>query len=106
MFAGIPRIMQAMFEGIVDTLEGGAPVLSRAVTAAVPEGILGGPLADIQKRFPRRRDRQLSLQSRWPAGASLVARGTERPRLEEAAAAIRRMVRDLGVETHRRAILA
>lgn len=98
VFAGIPRIMQAMFEGIVDTLEGGAPVLSKAVTALAPEGVLGGPLADIQKRFPDVEIGSYPFHRDGLAGASLVMRGTDPVRLELAAAEVRRMVSDLGVE--------
>jgi len=98
VFAGIPRIMQAMFEGIVDSLEGGAPVLSKAVTAGLPEGILGGPLADIQKRFPDVEIGSYPFNRDGLAGASLVMRGTDLARLEETAAAVRQMIRDLGVE--------
>ncbi|WP_316977826.1 competence/damage-inducible protein A [Shumkonia mesophila] len=98
VFAGIPRIMQAMFEVIVDTLEGGAPVLSKAVTARLPEGILGGPLADIQKRFPDVEIGSYPFSRDGMHGASLVMRGTDAARLEETAAAIRQMVRDLGCE--------
>lgn len=98
VFAGIPRIMQAMFEGIVDTLKGGAPVLSKAVTARLPEGILGGPLADVQKRFPDVEIGSYPFNRDGIHGASLVARGIEPARLEEAAAALRQMVRDLGSE--------
>jgi len=98
VLAGIPRIMQAMFEGVVDTLEGGAPVLSKAVTALVPEGILGGPLAEVQKRFPDVEIGSYPFHRDGLAGASLVMRGADPARLELAAAEVRRMVRDLGSE--------
>src|SRR5260221_202527 len=40
VMAGVPRIMQAMFDGIKRRLIGGAPVLSRTVTSGLPEGVL------------------------------------------------------------------
>ena len=98
VFAGIPRIMQAMFEGIVDTLTGGPPVLSKAITARLPEGILGGPLADVQKRFPDVEIGSYPFNKDGLAGSSLVARGIDPARLEETAAAIRKMISELGVE--------
>lgn len=99
VFAGIPRIMQAMFEGIADTLTGGAPTLSQAITARIPEGILGDPLAAVQARFndveigsyPFKKDGGVF-------GASLILRCQDAARLEQAAEAVRRMIRDLGAE--------
>jgi len=98
VFAGIPRIMQAMFDGIADTLEGGAPLLSVAVTAPVPEGILGGPLAELQKRFFDVEIGSYPFARDGVHGASLIARGTDAARLEETAQALRQMVRALGAE--------
>lgn len=98
VFAGIPRIMQAMFEAIAEKLEGGVPVLSRAVTAPVPEGILGGPLSEIQARFADVEIGSYPFKKDGVHGASLVMRGRDAARLEEVAKAVRDMVRDLGAE--------
>ena len=99
VFAGIPRIMQAMFEGIVDTLKSGAPLLSQAVTAPIPEGILGGPLAELQKRFADVEIGSYPFKTEdGSGGASLVLRGTDAARLEATAQAVRQMVRDMGAE--------
>ncbi|MBL6947027.1 MAG: competence/damage-inducible protein A [Rhodospirillales bacterium] len=99
VFAGIPRIMQAMFEGIAGQLIGGAPTLSKAITARVPEGILGGPLARVQERhadveigsYPFKKDGGVF-------GASLILRSSDAKKLDEAAEAVREMVRGLGAE--------
>jgi len=99
VFAGIPRIMQAMFEGIVDILEGGAPTLSTAITARIPEGILGGPLAAVQARFA---DVEIGSypfkKGNGIFGASLILRSSDAAELDQAADAVRRMIRDLGAE--------
>ena len=99
VFAGIPRIMQAMFEGIADTLAGGAPTLSQAITARIPEGILGGPLAAVQARFA-----DVEIGS-YPFnkgdgifGASLILRSSDAGKLGQAADAVRQMIRELGAE--------
>jgi molybdenum cofactor synthesis domain-containing protein len=99
VFAGIPRIMQAMFEGIVDTLKGGAPILSQAVRAPIPEGVFGDALAAIQKRFADVEIGSYPYKTAEGGGAaSLVLRGTDAARLEEAAVVVRQMIRDLGAE--------
>lgn len=52
VMAGVPRIAQAMLDTVKDTLRGGAPVHSRAVTAYIKEGDIAEPLGAIQERFP------------------------------------------------------
>jgi molybdenum cofactor synthesis domain-containing protein len=85
-FAGIPKIMQAMFESMKHRLVGGAPVISRTVRTNLPEGIIAEPLGALQKRFddldigsyPGFRNGQVSV--------SLVLRGTDDARLVAASA--------------------
>jgi molybdenum cofactor synthesis domain-containing protein len=53
VFAGVPRIMQAMFESLAPELVGGPPIVARAVHArALPEGVIAEGLAAIQARHP------------------------------------------------------
>jgi len=49
---GVPRIMQAIFDGLKHTLAGGRPMMSRTVTAFVAESSAAQELAAIQERFP------------------------------------------------------
>ena len=96
VFAGIPRILQAMFNGIAPTLTGGAPLQTRAVSCAVGEGDLSAGLGAIQADFP-----DLSLGS-YPFvrggrfGSSVVIRGTDTARLDAARDAVHAMVIALG----------
>lgn len=93
---GVPVIMQAMFEGIVDRLAGGAPMLTENVTTNLLEGTMAGDLAAIQERFP-----QISIGS-YPyfrhgsLGVNLVLRGTDADGLGAARAAIVDMIAALG----------
>ena len=53
VMAGVPRIMQSMFDALAPSLTGGVPVVSRAVHAiGVFEGNIAAGLEAIQKRFP------------------------------------------------------
>lgn len=53
VMAGVPRIMQSMFEALAPSLTGGVPVVSRAVHAiGVFEGNIAAGLEAIQKRYP------------------------------------------------------
>ena len=98
VMAGVPKIMQAMFDGFKHRLTGGETVLSETVTAFVTEGVVAGKLAAVQARH-----RQVEIGS-YPfvrdgkRGVCLVLRHTDVERIEKAAADVRAMLGDLGVE--------
>lgn len=52
VMAGVPSIFQAMLDNVVPTLKTGAKMLSATVYCPYGEGMIGGPLGDIQKRHP------------------------------------------------------
>jgi molybdenum cofactor synthesis domain-containing protein len=86
VLAGVPRIMQAMFEALAPGLKGGPPVVSAAVHAnGLMEGRIAEGLADIQARYP-----DLDLGS-YPyyrtggGGVAVVAKGTDADAVKAAA---------------------
>lgn len=84
VMAGVPHIMQAMFDSIVPTLIGGKPMLSRSVTAELAESVIAQGLEEIQNRYM-----MLSIGS-YPKymngrfGTALVLRGTDEDILAKA----------------------
>ena len=96
VMAGVPRIMQAMFDGIRHSLAGGATMLSRAVTAEIPEGKIAAELGALQERY-----RELDIGS-YPffrhgkVGTSIVLRGIKADRLDAATDELKAIMRDLG----------
>lgn len=52
VMAGIPAIAQAMFEGVVERLVGGQPLISKSLTVDLPEGALAKGLGALQRRYP------------------------------------------------------
>jgi molybdenum cofactor synthesis domain-containing protein len=83
-FAGIPSIMQGMFQAMKHRLVGGAPVVSRTVRTNLPEGIIAEPLGALQKRFE---DLDIGSYPGFRNGkvsVSLVLRGTDDARLAAA----------------------
>jgi molybdenum cofactor synthesis domain-containing protein len=50
VMAGVPKIMQAMFESLRERLVGGEPLLSRSIACHLPEGMLAQGLGEIQAR--------------------------------------------------------
>jgi molybdopterin-biosynthesis enzyme MoeA-like protein len=97
-FAGIPSVMQGMFQSMKHRLVGGDPVVSRTVRTNLPEGIIAEPLGALQKRFE-----DLDIGS-YPAfrngrpSVSLVLRGTDDARLAAAAAQLIETIRTMNGE--------
>jgi molybdopterin-biosynthesis enzyme MoeA-like protein len=96
IMAGIPRVMQAMFDAVKPTLEGGPPVLSQTVSCELAEGVLAKGFGEIQGRFPDLDLGSYPWYRRGQYGVSLVARGRDPARLEACKAEIATLVRGLG----------
>ena len=98
VLAGIPRIMQAMFDSIKHTLNGGKPVVSVHVSTNLPEGTIAEGLTEIQSRYS---DVDIGSYPLYRSGGfftTLVMRGTEPARNEAAAAEVRALIKRLGGE--------
>jgi len=96
VMAGIPRVMHVMLEGALPLLEGGRPVLSRSVGVHMPEGRFGTALGALQGQFPDIGIGSYPFLREGRYGASLVMRGTDRARVDAAAAAVHAMLAELG----------
>ena len=96
VLAGIPRVMQAMFDGIKGSLRGGPPVLSRTLVCAIPEGLLAKGLGDIQNAYPDLDIGSYPFTRRGTFGVALVVRGREAARLDRCRDAIADLIRGLG----------
>lgn len=83
VMAGVPCIMQAMFDGIKDTLKGGAPILSASVSVLLSEGVIAEGLTRIQSDFPDVEIGSYPFIKNNRLGTSLVSRHTEVSRLEQ-----------------------
>ena len=99
VFAGVPAIMQAMFEEIAHELEGGPPAASVTVSCFLGEGTVAERLREIQERwrsaveigsYPFYREKRY--------GTSIVFRSRDPGALDAAAASFRAIVRELGEE--------
>ena len=98
VLAGVPSIMQAMFEGLKHRLVGGAPVLSRTVSAFLPEGAIADGLGALQDRYPTLEIGSYPFFRQGKFGTSLVLRGTEPATLATAAGELRDLIRSLDAE--------
>jgi molybdenum cofactor synthesis domain-containing protein len=93
VMAGVPKIMQAMFEALTPRLETGPRMLSRSVEAGLKEGDIGTPLGAIQRDFP---DVTIgsypSFDERTGFATTLVLRSRDAARLAAAQNAVQTML--------------
>jgi molybdenum cofactor synthesis domain-containing protein len=99
VMAGVPRIMQSMFDSLAPTLAGGKPVLSRAVHATgVFEGKIAAGLSAIQDSFPALDLGSYPYYRPTGNGVAIVARGTDEAAIEAAIADATALIAAQGVE--------
>ncbi len=85
VLAGVPKIMQAMLDNIIPTLEGGAKMLSRSITVFLPEGELAGPLGELQVRHAGLEIGSYPFFGTRGPGSTIVFRGTDHQEIDQAA---------------------
>jgi len=95
---GVPKIMQAMFDGLKARLTGGRQMVSKAVIAYIPEGVIAAPLEAVQKAYPATEIGSYPFFRLGRVGTSLVVRGVDQEKVNAAAEAIRGIIRGLGGE--------
>ncbi|MDJ0895051.1 MAG: molybdopterin-binding protein [Alphaproteobacteria bacterium] len=96
VMAGVPRIMQAMFDGIKHTLTGGAKVLSRTVHCDLGEGNVAAGLGEIQARHAGVEIGSYPYFRSGRFGTNLVLRSQNESALDSAADDVVALVRALG----------
>ncbi len=96
VMAGIPSVMQGMFDSIKHDLKGGRPMLSRTVTCHLPEGVIAKGLGEIQARYPDLDIGSYPFYRRGEFGTSLVLRGRDAERLAAGTEEVVALVRELG----------
>lgn len=97
VMAGVPAIFQAMLDNVVPTLKSGQKMLSRMIHCPFGEGVIGGPLGDIQKANP---DTIIGSYPKYQDGTfwtELVVRGRDQAKIDTAASAIEAMLAGLTV---------
>lgn len=98
VMAGVPSIMQAMFDGLRQALKGGAPLLSRTVDGDLAEGLMAERLAAIQRAHPEVEIGSYPRMRQGKASAAIVLRSVDQAPLGRAVEAVKAMMRDLGGE--------
>ena len=97
VMAGVPKIMQAMMENILPTLQGGEKLSSITVTAQVPEGSIAEAMEKLQGQYP---DISIGLYPFYGAdgaGVSVVARGTDEAALAVVEQSVQALFTQMGI---------
>ena len=92
---GVPIIMQAMFEGIIDRLTGGAPMLSDNVVTNLGESALAEDLSKLQEDFPDVSIGSYPYFKKGKLGVNLVLRSRDAERLAQVSEKLRSMIKNL-----------
>lgn len=96
VMAGVPAIFQAMLDTVVPTLKTGRKLLSATIHCPFGEGVIGGPLAEIQTAHP---DTIIGSYPKYLDGGfwtELVVRARSQEALDAAVGAVQAMVDSLG----------
>lgn len=96
IFAGVPRIMQAMFDAVKHTLTGGKPVETRSVSCNLAESIVADGLAEIQSRYLDISIGSYPKYQNGRFGTALVLRGIDDEALSKATQEVAHLVISLG----------
>jgi molybdopterin-biosynthesis enzyme MoeA-like protein len=99
VMAGVPRIMQSMFNALAPQLPGGKPVISSAVHArALLEGRIAEPLGAIQARYPDIDLGSYPYYRETGNGVAIVAKGTDPAKANAVIAEVTALIAALGLE--------
>ena len=77
VMAGVPKIFQAMLEGVLATIQGGAPLVSKTLRVDRGEGDIAGPLGELAGRNPDLSVGSYPFQRDGAFGVNVVVRGTD-----------------------------
>lgn len=104
VMAGVPKIMQAMFDSILPALQRGPVIDSVSVLCDLGEGTIAAPLRELQSRFPLvdlgsypgKMPGDLSSQQQKKFSVTLVARSSDQDELVKVEQALIELVANAG----------
>lgn len=84
VLAGVPSIFEAMLQGLLPRITGGAPLMSETLMVMRPEGDIAGPFSELAGRYPDLSMGSYPFIREGALGTQLVVRGSNRARLDAA----------------------
>ena len=98
VLAGVPRIMQAMYEALKDRLISGKPIKSRTIIAFIGEGTLAKGLGNVQNIHSKTEIGSYPFIRDGMLGTALVLRSKDQKALDKATLAVTDLVSSFDVE--------
>jgi len=99
VMAGVPRIMQAMYDALEPSLPAGTPIAMRTVYGmGLMEGAIAAGLSAIQDRFANVDLGSYPFRKEKTGGVAIVAKGTDPALLESAIAEASQLIAAQGIE--------
>jgi molybdenum cofactor synthesis domain-containing protein len=99
VMAGVPRIMQAMYDALEPSLPAGTPIAMRTVYGmGLMEGAIAAGLSAIQDRFANVDLGSYPFRKDKTGGVAIVAKGTDPAFLESAIAEASQLIAAQGIE--------
>ena len=96
VLAGVPIIMEAMFDGIIDRLTGGDPILTASIATNIGESMLAQGLGELQNNYPAISIGSYPYFKHGKLGVNIVMRSTDATSLKKLTEEIKAMVLQLG----------
>jgi len=96
VMAGVPRIMQAMFDSVLPELQHGAIIDSVSVMCDLGEGTIAGPLRALQAQYPKVDLGSYPGKKHGKFSVMLVARSADTSELEKVKKALHDLVINAG----------
>ncbi|MCC6597694.1 MAG: competence/damage-inducible protein A [Alphaproteobacteria bacterium] len=84
VLAGIPRVMQSMFEHVLGLLERGDPILTNTIGCDLAEGAVSSGVGDVQSRYRSVEIGSYPYFRSGSVGVNIVLRSTDPEKLREA----------------------
>jgi molybdenum cofactor synthesis domain-containing protein len=97
-FAGVPMIVEGMFQSVKHLLVGGRPMISRTIRCSQPEGFIAERLGTVQDHHP---DTEIGSYPAFRQGkpsVSLIIRGTDETKVQAAFDELFRVLAELDGE--------
>ncbi|MBL6621194.1 MAG: competence/damage-inducible protein A [Rickettsiales bacterium] len=98
VFAGVPRIMQAMFEAAKEYLITGDKVYTKSISAYVTEGDIAKELSDLQSRYAEVEMGSYPFIRNERLGTSLVFRSSNTAKLNDSHEIMLKILKDNKIE--------
>lgn len=104
VMAGVPMIMNAMFESFMGDLKGGTPLKTRSLQADLGEGTIAIPLSRIQDRNPKVVIGSYPFFKEGSVGVTIVLRAPDEFALQKATQEVRAMIDDISTHSTSKAL--